>query len=201
MFENIVENIFENNGGPIGSKFSLDENATRNLLKDIAAENESFLTATDQFSLTHAIQLIKEKASLTTLEKEAEIIVLLNKAIKRKKQQRIIGYIRLRIRGDDNQYLFKFGVVDEIPEFTFSFVNRKTKWRYFSASDNKTFITIEDKWLSKNGFTEIIGKPPDITTPSDLNPQPNKEYRFPNPTIESITNENNIDYSDVYIFI
>lgn len=206
LFTNVVpvnqvdfENIFENNGGPIGAKFSLDAIATRNLLKDIAAEDASFSTINDQFSLSRAIQLIKEKTSITTLEKEAEIIELLNKAIQRRKQQRIVGYIRLRIRGDDNKYLFEFGAIDNIPEFTFSFVNRKSKWRYFSAAENKTFVTKEEKWLSKNGFTEITGKPPDNNTPSDLIPQPDKEYRFPNPTIENITIQNNVSYSDIFI--
>ncbi|MGJ8744929.1 hypothetical protein [Polaribacter sp.] len=213
LFTNVVpenqvdfENIFENNGGAINAKFSLDEIATRNLIQEIAAEDDFFLPST-QFSISNAIQLVNEDKALENNQpkKDEKITEILHKAIQLQKQQHILGYVRLTIKGDNVEenlltYINDEQFVEEShPVFTISFINRKTKWRFFSAIDEKIFITKEEKWLSKNGFTEIIGKPPDLETPSDLTPEPDKDYQFPNPTIESITNQDNVDYSEIFI--
>lgn len=220
LFTNVVpgnlvdfENIFENNGGAIDTRFALDATETRNLIKEIAAEDASFFATSNPFSIANAIQLINTDITLENnqAKKDEKIAEVLDKAILIKKQQNILGYVRLTIKGTATEqdlltYLNNEQFVKELyPNFTISFVNRKTKWRFFSAIDNKIFITKEEKWLSKNGFTEIIGKPPDNLTLTDLTPEPDKEYVFPNPTVESITTEEggtveeNKYYSEIFI--
>ena len=197
------ENIFENNGGPIDSRFLLKEEATRDLIKTIAAEDELLASINGQFSTTNFIQFIQEDETLKASQKKSRIINLLNQAIQRKKQQRVIGYVRLTIKGSGGNDLIQFSedqqrITENAPEFTISFINRKTFWRFISSSDDITLTTKSEKWLSKNGFTEIIGKSTDDDT-SDFDPEPEKEYQFPNPTVESITNKDNIDYSEIFI--
>ncbi|MFY0630360.1 MAG: hypothetical protein JXR05_08260 [Flavobacteriaceae bacterium] len=198
--------IFEDKGGPIDNRYLLKEEATRDLIKTIAAEDESFASLDGQFNITHSIQFIEEDETLTENEKESRITDLLNQVIQRKKQQKIVGYVRLTIKGDGNDGendLLKLeaneqSIKETIPESTISFINRQTFWRFHSSSDDVTLITKNKKWLSKNGFTEIIGKATD-EDPSDFDPEPEKEYIFPNPTVESITNKDNIDYSEIFI--
>jgi hypothetical protein len=200
------KNVFENKGGPIDNRYLLKEETTRDLIKTIAAEDESFASVDGQFTITNSIRLIEEDETLTANEKESRITDLLNRVIERKRQRRIVGYVRLTIKGDggngENDLLAFVGNQQSIKETTLestiSFINRKTFWRFFSSSDNTTLITKNKKWLSKNGFTEIIGKSTD-DDPSDFDPEPQKEYIFPNPTVESITNKDNIDYSEIFI--
>lgn len=197
------ENVFENKGGPIDNRFLLKEEATREIIKTIAAEDESFASINGQFTITNSIQFIEEDETLATNEKERRINDLLNQVIQRKKQQRVIGYVRLTIKGDGGNNLLEFNgdlqsIKETTPEFTISFINRKTFWRFISSSDDITLTTKKKKWLSKNGFTEIIGESTD-DAPSDFDPEPEKEYKFPNPTIDSIKKENNKDYSEIFI--
>ncbi|MBL4605330.1 MAG: hypothetical protein JKY02_06650 [Flavobacteriaceae bacterium] len=201
--EDSFETISENKGGPIDSRFLLTKEASRALITTIAAEDESFASIDGQFTITHSIQFIEEDETLSTNEKESKITDLLNQFIQRKKQQRVVGYVRLTIKGDGDIGLLDFNegqqtIKETTPEFTISFINRKTFWRFYSSSDDIILTTKNKKWLSKNGFTEIIGKSTD-DDPSDFDPEPEKEYTFPNPTIESITNKDNIDYSEIFI--
>jgi hypothetical protein len=214
LFTNVVpvnqvdfENIFENENKPINGDFLLDEEGTRNLLKSIAAEDESFLSASDQFSITHAIQLIQEDESLDTqAKKDAEIVKLLDLVIQRKKKQKVIGYVRLTIKGDsEDENLLTYQndeqfMKDPHSNFTISFINRKTFWRYKDRADDVTLTTMTDKWLSKNGFVEITGKSSE-DNPSDFDPEPVKDYVFPNPTIDIIKHEDNTNkyYSEIFI--
>ena len=211
LFTNVVPNdqevifkhVFENKGGPIDSRYLLKEETTRDLIRTIAAEDESFASIDGQFTITNSIQLIEEDETLTANEKESRITELLNEVIQRKKQQRVVGYVRLTIKGDGEHDLLTLdgnqqNIKETTLESTISFINRKTFWRFFSSSDNTTLITKNKKWLSKNGFTEIIGKSTDDDR-SDFDPEPIKEYIFPNPTVESITNKDNIDYSEIFI--
>ncbi len=197
------ENIFENNGGPIDDRFLLKEEASRDLIKNIAAEDEPFTSVTGQFSITHTIQLIEEDDTLTNNEKETQIANLINTIIQRKKKNRVVGYLRLTIKGDGGNDLLEFDgdeqkIKETTPEFTISFINRKTFWRFISTSDGVTLTTENEKWLSKNGFVEIIGQSTDDDD-SDFDPEPIKEYKFPNPTVNSIKKENNNYYSEIFI--
>jgi hypothetical protein len=215
LFTNVVpenqvdfENIFENENKPIDGDFLLNEEETRNLLKNIAGEDESFRSLSDQFSIIHAIQLIEEDESLENdqVEKDKRITDVLNQGILRKKQQKVIGYARLTIKGDtEDENLLTYQNDEQFMKeshsvFTISFINRKTFWRYKDRADDITLTTKTDKWLSKNGFVEITGKSSE-DNPSDFDPEPVKDYVFPNPTIDIIKHEDNTnkDYSEIFI--
>ncbi len=211
LFSNVIpqdqaalENIFENEDKPVDNNFLLDKQGTRNLLKSIAEEDNALLSVKDQFSIVHAIQLIQDNASFENqAEKDIEIAKILDQAIQVKKRQKIVGYIRLTIKGDNNNNLptYAEGVQSNtVPSFTISFVNRKTHWKFIDRTNNINLETTSEKWLSKNGFIEIIGKSTE-DTPSDFDPEPTADYVFPNPTIDSITHDENTDkyYSEIFI--
>lgn len=199
------ENLFENNGGHIDSRFLLKEDETRELLKTIALEDQSFMSVQNGMaSLGNNIRLIENHADLTNDQKDTEIEALLNATIKQKKKRQTIGYVRLKIKGDAaDRHLLEYSadkqyVINTTPEFTISFINRKTFWSYIVQSEDKTFTTTNKKWLSKNGYTEIIGIATD-DDPSDFDPAPVKSYQFPNPTVEIIKKEDNKYYSEIFI--
>lgn len=203
------ETIFENNGGPIDSRFLLKAPATRELLKSIAYEDASIKTTViEQFSITNVIELIKKDETLTELQKEEHIEEVLNKLIQEKKKKGIIGYIRMAIKGDDDNNLLEFDDTDPenilqftletTPEFTLSFINKKTFWRYISVSDNATLTTNSTKWSAKNGFIEIKSEDfdPEGLDPADTDPE---DYVFPNPTVKTVKKEDDNYYSEIFI--
>lgn len=207
--EAVFKNVFDDKGGPIDNRYLLNEEATRDLIRTITVEDESFTTVDDPLTISNSIQYIEKNETLTEDEKETEIANLLNEVIQRKKKQRVIGYVRLTIKGDgeDGKKDLLNLVEDEQSikgttlESTISFINRKTLWRFVSSSDDVTLTTKDEKWLSKNGFTEIIGKSTD-ENPSDFDPEPVKDYKFPNPTVEiikKVNNEDNQYYSEIFI--
>lgn len=198
------ENVFENNGGFIDGSFLLKEQATRDLIRTMAEEDDQFISITSQFSLANSIHLIEEDDALTNNEKEDEIEFLLNGAIQKRKKKSVIGYVRLTMKGDvatdnllefdgDNQY-----ILENSPEFTISFLNLKTFWRFISLSDDATLTTKNKKWSSRNGFVEIKNSDfnPAGLDPPDTDPE---DYSFPNPTIDIIKKENNKYYSEIFI--
>lgn len=199
------ENLFENNGGFIDDRFLLKEEETREVLKTIALEDENFLQhKTGILSLGRSIRIIESNEDLTNAQKEAQIDSLLNYTIQKKKQRQVIGYLRLRIQGDANdRHLLEYSVDNQYvksttPEFTISFINQKTFWRFVSLSDEAKLTTKEQKWLSRNGYIEITsadfeaaGLDPPTTDPAD--------YNFPNPTVDLIKEENNNYYSEIFI--
>ncbi len=201
---NEFENLFEKKGGLIDSRFQLKEEATRDLLKAIALEDEKYEDISEKFSLGKSIQSIQNDENLTANEKNEEITALLNDSIQKKKQKQILGYIRLRIKGDDvSRHLLEFDsdtqyIKQAVPQFTISFINLKTFWKYISLKDEATLTTKATKWLSKNGFVEITGADfdnagldPPSTDPDDC--------KFPNPAIDLIKKENSNYYSEIFI--
>jgi hypothetical protein len=199
------ENIFENNGGLIDDRFLLKEEEVRELLKNMALEDDQFLIQQPgTSSLGQSIQIIQNDSNLTENQKNTEIEALLNTVILKKKKQQTIGYIRLKVKGDANdRHLLEFSGNDQYihqntPQFTISFVNLKTYWRFISEADNATLTTKQKKWLSKNGYVEITssdfdnaGLDPPTTDPDD--------YLFPNPTVDLIIKENQHYYSEIFI--
>ncbi len=216
LFSNIVpedqietfETIFENNGGPIDERFLLKAPATRDLLKNIADEDAAInSTLIAQFSITHVIELIEADETLTEVQKEDDIEKVLNELIQEKKKKGVIGYIRMAIKGDDDNNLLEFDSIDDTiiqhtpettPEFTLSFINKKTFWRYISVADNATLTTNSTKWSAKNGFIEIKTEDfdPDGLDPADTDPE---DYVFPNPTVKAVKKEDDDYYSDIFI--
>jgi hypothetical protein len=199
------ENLFENNGGLIDSRFLLKEAESRELLKAIALEDENFLAyKTGTISLGRNIRIIQNHAHLTNEQKDTEIEHLLNQVIQKRKKKQTLGYIRLRVNGDaadrhlveyidENQY-----VKDSTPTFTISFINQKTYWRFISEADEATLTTKQKKWLSKNGAIEITSSDFDAAglDPPDTDPE---DYVFPNPTVDLIKKEDNNYYSEIFI--
>ena len=199
------ENLFENNGGLIDSRFLLKEAEAREILKTIALEDENFLEyKTGTISLGRSIRIIQNDANLTNEQKDTEIENLLNQVIQKKKKKQTLGYIRLRVNGDaadrhlleysgDNQYL-----KESTPTFTISFINQRTYWRFISEANDATLTTKQKKWLSKNGYVEITSSDFDAAglDPPDTDPE---DYVFPNPTADLIKEEDNNYYSEIFI--
>lgn len=203
------ETIFENGGGLIDERFLLNAPATRELLKNIAEEDASVNTnVIEQFSITNVIELIEADETLTEAQKEDTIETALNKLIQEKKKKGIIGYIRMYIKGDDDNDLLEFDDTDPdniiqytletTPEFTLSFINKRTFWRYISVSDNAMLTTNSTKWSTKNGFIEIKTEDfdPEGLDPADTNPE---DYVFPNPTVKAVKKEDDDYYSEIFI--
>lgn len=198
---NDFETIFQNNDGKIDSNFLLKEASTRTLVRTIAEEDEE---VTNQFSIVNEINIIETDDTLTNGEKNSLINKFLDTIIKKQKKKGVVGYVRLTIKGDDDtQDLLNFEnpnqyTLNEYPDFTLSFLNRRTFWRFISLKDGAVLTTKNKKWSSKNGYLEIKSSDFD---PAGLDPpetDPN-DYNFPNPTAEIIKKENNKYYSEVFI--
>ena len=201
----VFENVFENNGGFIDDRFLLKEEESRELLKYIALEDENFMVyKTGVLSLGRSIRLIQNNEELTNDQKDTQIESLLNYTIQKKKKKQVIGYVRLRIKGDTNdRHLLEYSGDDQFtkstaPNFTLSFINLRTYWRFISLVDEAKLTTKEQKWLSRNGYVEITsadfdsnGLDPPTTDPED--------YNFPNPTVDLIKEEDNNYYSEIFI--
>lgn len=217
LFSNVVpedqiasfENIFENNGGPIDKSFLLKAAATRDLLRAIATEDDFQETSSiEQFSVIQVIKGIEADDNLTETQKENQVKKILNALIQEKKKQGVIGYLRFTVKGDDDNHILAFDDTDPeniiqhipetIPEFTLSFINKKTFWRYISLSDNAMLTTNSTKWSAKNGFIEIKTEDFDADglEPEDTNPE---DYVFPNPTVTTVVKEDNDYYSEIFI--
>ena len=200
------EHLFENGGGFIDSRFLLKEAATRDVIKAIALENENFFELeSGVLSLGKSIRLIENNNELTEVQKETQIESLLNYTIQKKKKRQVIGYVRLRIKGiDDDQNLLEYiddkqYIQDTTPEFTISFVNIKSFWVFKSTSDDATLTTKDQKWLSRSGSIEITADDFDAggLDPPETDPE---NYTFPNPTIDLINkDEDNNYYSEIFI--
>ncbi len=200
------EHLFENGGGFIDDRFLLQEEATREVIKAIALENENFFEhESGVLSLGKTIRLIENNDEFTEGQKETQIESLLNYTIQKKKKRQVIGYVRLRIKGaiedhdlleyiDDKQY-----VQTATPEFTISFVNIKSFWVFKSTSDEATLTTKDQKWLSRSGSIDIVAEDFDAggLDPPETDPE---NYTFPNPTIYLINkDEDNNYYSEIFI--
>ena len=184
-------NIFTSDG-TIDTAFLLKESSTRRLVHDIASEDEALKTFPDEFSIANI------PSSNIDNDKESESI---HRYIRSKKRNGLLGFIRLKVKGDSNKNLFEFDttdpadvkqyILDSTPEFTLSFKNRKTFWRYINTSKNFTLTTLATKPLTKNGFVKI--------EPADFSPEPTEVINYPNPRPNSIRKENNKYYSEIFI--
>jgi hypothetical protein len=198
---NDFETVFQNNDGKIDVSFLLKEASTRTIVRAIAEEDEQ---TTSQFSIANEINVIETDDTLTNGEKTTLINTFLDTIIKKQKKQGVIGYIRLTVKGDDNtQDLLNFEdpnqyTLNEHPNFTISFLNKRTFWRFISLKDGAVLTTKNKKWTSKNGYLEIKNSDfnPAGLDPPDTDPD---DYNFPNPTAEIIKKENNKYYSEVFI--
>lgn len=203
------ETIFDANGGLIDKRFLAKAPASRDVIRAIATEDDATQpTLSDQFSITSTIDRIEADENLTETQKENQVKKVLNALIQEKKKQGVIGYIRLFIKGDDEHHLLEYDETDPDdiiqytpetpPEFTLSFINKKTFWRYISTSENVMLTTNSTKWSAKNGFIEIKTEDFDADglEPEDTNPE---NYVFPNPTVTTVKKEEDDYYSEIFI--
>ncbi len=198
---NDFETVFQNNDGKIDGSFLLKEASTRTLIRTIGEEDEQI---TNQFSIANEINIIETEDTLTNGEKTTLINAFLDTIIKKQKKKGVIGFVRLTIKGDDStQDLLNFEdpnqyTLNTYPDFTISFINKRTFWRFISLKDGAVLTTKNKKWSSKNGYLEIKSSDfnPAGLEPPDTNPD---DYNFPNPTAEIIKKENNKYYSEVFI--
>lgn len=193
--ETAITNIFDG-GGTLDTNYLMSENDTRTIIQTIIDEEEKVSNTITQFSLSNSITTIKNDDTLTTIEKDAEIETVLNQYIIKEKRNGLVGYFRLKVKGDNDKNLFQFigneqYVTDTMIEFTSRFKNRNTFWRYFSHIDDVTLTTEEKKPLTKNGFIEI--------DKTHFNPEPVKDYQYPNPTPTVLKKESSNYYSEIFI--
>ena len=184
-------NIFTSDG-TIDTSFLLKENSTRKLVYEVAKEDESLKTISNLFSIANI-----PVANIDKVEEVKQI----RRYVRSKKRNGLLGFIRLRVKGDANHNLFEFDnsdpthikqyVLGTAPEFTLRFKNRKTFWRYINTSKNFMLTTKATKPLTKNGFVKIEA--------SDFDPEPTVPLNYPNPRPDSIKKENNKYYSEIFI--
>ena len=184
-------NIFTADGS-IDPDFLLREESTRHLVHNIALEDKFFGSGLDRFSIANI--------AATDID-SPESIDLINQHIKSKKYDGLVGYVRLTIKGDDNNHLLEFDdsdsnnikqyILPQPPEFNLSFKNRKTFWRYIGFNEDSVLTTDTTKPLVKNGFVQIES--------SDFDPAPTEDKHYPNPTILSIKKEDSNYYSEIFI--
>ena len=190
-----VTNIFDGNG-TLDANYLMSENDTRTLVQIVIDEEEKVTDSITQFSFAHIISTIKNDDTLTNLEKDTKVETVLNQYIIKEKRNGLVGYFRLKVKGDSNKDLFQFiggeqYVTDTMIEFTSRFKNRNTFWRYINTVDEITLTTDEVKPLTKNGFIEI--------NETDFNPQPVQDYQYPNPTATIVKEENSNYYTEIFI--
>lgn len=178
--------------GKIDPPFLLSEEGSRKIMHTISVEDRFLRTGIDRFSIANI-----DEADINTPE-AAEII---DQYIQTQRNKGLIGFVRLAIKGDNDHNLLEFDesdptdviqyMLDPSPEFTLSFSNRKTFWRYTIFSDGSQLVTEGPKPLVKNGFVQIES--------TDFNPEPPEEQYYPNPTVAFIKKEDSNYYSDIFI--
>lgn len=178
--------------GKIDPPFLLSEEGSRKIIHTISVEDRFLHAGIDRFSIANI-----DEADINTPE-ASEII---HQSIRTQKSKGLIGFVRLTVKGDNAHNLLEFDesdpanviqyMPDPSPEFTLSFSNRKTFWRYTIFSDGSQLITEGPKPLVKNGFVQIES--------TDFNPEPPEEHYYPNPTVAFIKQEDNNYYSDIFI--
>ncbi len=194
-------------------KFLINERETRALVYNLEVENQKQLLVPNLVSIDaiqpnelNTIESKIENAQPLT-ESELEVIDTLNTAIKVLKNRGIIGVLQLQIKGDDNteftesvnvknpnnqQFdLEKQCLPKAYPDFDVFINNRETFWRYKELQTSTIMTTKQKKPLTKNGRVEIENQ--------DIQPLPQGNYFFPNPTPEIIIKEAQKYYSEVFI--
>lgn len=191
-----ITNIFTGDG-IINEDYLLTDIDTRTIIQTIDSEEKN--TIHEPFSITRIISLINENDTLSEAEKTLEIENILNKYISEQKRNGLIGYIRLKVNGDNTNDLFEYVddnqyVIDNVIAFDTIFRNRNTFWRYINISDNRTLTTEDSQPLTKNGFVEI-----DKNSFNPIAPVEADGYQYPNPTATLIKEENSNYYSEIFI--
>jgi hypothetical protein len=108
----------------------------------------------------------------------------------------IFGIISLKMQGDSTNLnilspLQK--IITPTPSFKIHFNNRKTFWKYIRTSSGFEVETTLEKPLTQNGFVEI--SPTDFTT----NPPEVNDFKYPNPSVNSIKKIATKTYSQIFI--
>jgi len=185
-----IDAIFTGDG-IVDDNYCLSEDDTRLSVQMIHNEeqNSNYL----QFSITRQIDLVNENVNLSVAEKKEAIKNILNQYINTQKRKGLLGFIRLKIKGDSNDLVNEIGtnqyIVKPTLSFTLKFQNRKTFWRYIKNTE--VLNTTERKPLTKNGFIPI--------KVSDLDAVPLEDYQYLNPNSTDLIKEADKYYSEIYI--
>ena len=209
-----VTNIFETTSEvKKWEEFLLTVKETRKLLLEIEKEKQSKILLPSLVTIanisTTVLEAIETKIenAVSLSKEEEESIQAINSYIQATKNKGVIGVLQLQINGANNTDLVEevlvknpenqqFDIQKQCllatpPEFSICIENRTTFWRYKKTSENLVMTTKEEKPLTKNGRVEIEKQ--------DVQPQPQEDYYFPNPTPEIIKKEAQSYYSEVFI--
>jgi hypothetical protein len=188
-----IPNIFVGDG-ILDADYLMSETDSRDTILDILTKDEKLNFSGNQFSVLNFISEIKADDSLTELEKETQVELLLNQYINNQKRKGLIGFIKLKVKGDATNHLFTFigdkQYIADLDPFNIMLKNRNTFWRYI-VSKTEILTTTNTNPLTKNGYIEI-----DV---ADLDAVPIDDYQYPNPTADNIKIDNNNYYSEIFI--
>lgn len=182
-----LTNIFDGDG-IIDVSYLLSGEGSRKLIHTIESSSAFLTSKIERFSLANI--------DADTIE-NAEEKAVINSYIQTLKKKGLIGFVQLKVKvADAAKSLLGFDgddqfVLDSSTDFTLSFKNRRTFWRYHKPSEDAVYTTLAKKPLTKNGYIEI--------EEDDLSPEPDEGGHYPNPSIELIVKEENNYYSDIFI--
>ncbi|CAL2082270.1 conserved hypothetical protein [Tenacibaculum sp. 190524A05c] len=209
-----VTNIFDADGAiEKWEDFLITERESRKLVYNLEKDQE-FDTNTPKLVTISSIEEsliedIEDKVTnnTTLTESETEIFDYLNTSVQQLKNSGVIGVIQVKVAGDNatnlteqvdtediqtgNFDLEKQCLLKNFIDFQIYIENKKTFWRYRQKSENQIMVTNQEHPLTKNGKVEI--------EKTDVTPQPQGTLFFPNPTIDSITKEEQDYYSEIFI--
>jgi hypothetical protein len=209
-----VSNLFTSNGNiEKWDDFLITERESRKLVYELEKEQEFDTVSPKLVTISSIdeslIESIEDKivAEISLTASESDIYNYLNNSVQQLKNTGVIGVLKVKVAGDSNSDLTEIvntentetGLFDvqkqcllkSVPDFQIYIENKKTYWRYRQKSENQIMITNQQYPLTKNGKVEI--------EKSDVTPQPQGTLFFPNPTIESITQEEQDYYSEIFI--
>ncbi|AUC16931.1 hypothetical protein BTO06_18040 [Tenacibaculum sp. SZ-18] len=209
-----VSNLFTSNGNiEKWDEFLITERESRKLVYELEKEQEFDTVSPKLVTISSIdeslIESIEDKivADTSLTESESDIYNYLNNSVQHLKNTGVIGVLKVKVAGEANSDLTEIvdtenletGLFDvqkqcllkSAPDFQIYIENKKTYWRYKQQSENQIMVTNQEYPLTKNGKVEI--------EKSDVTPQPQGTLFFPNPTIESITQEEQDYYSEIFI--
>lgn len=207
-------NVFDSNSSiEKWEDFVITERESRKLVYELEKEQE-FDTNTPKLVTISSIdesliESIEDKVDNDTAltDDETEIFNYLNTSVKQLKNSGVIGVFQIKVSGDNNTNLTelvdtedeqtgnfdieKQCLLKDTVDFQIYIENKKTFWRYRQRSENQIMVTKQEHPLTKNGKVEI--------EKTDVTPQPSGNLFFPNPTIDSVTKEEQDYYSEIFI--
>lgn len=207
-------NVFDSNSSiEKWEDFVITERESRKLVYELEKEQE-FDTNTPKLVTISSIdesliESIEDKVDNDTAltDDETEIFNYLNTSVKQLKNSGVIGIFQIKVSGDNNTNLTelvdtedeqtgnfdieKQCLLKDTVDFQIYIENKKTFWRYRQRSENQIMVTKQEHPLTKNGKVEI--------EKTDVTPQPSGNLFFPNPTIDSVTKEEQDYYSEIFI--